>query len=144
MISIDLLKEYFWYIFGVIGVVFFWIGVWDGVGYLPYLENPWLSLVLGFTLLTVQAVVFRKTNPLWGEAKKVKQILHGVHTHPEKHTFHIKYTDHVRRHELKFSAKKIKSIEKDFLILVDRGQEWFIPFHRVTEILHNGTTHWKA
>lgn len=143
MITITELKEYFWYIFGVIGVVFFWAGVWDGVGYLPYLENPWISLAVGLTLLTLSGLIFKGRNPFWGGGQTIAPVLHSVHAHPRRHEFHIKYRDNLQKRELLLRADKIKRIEKGFLITLERGRESFIPFHRVTEVLHNGKTHWK-
>lgn len=138
------LKQYFWYLFGIMGVVFFWAGVWDGIGSLPYVSNPWISLLIGIAMLTFSGFIFKDTNILWGGEKLVVSELHKVHAHPQKHEFHIKYMDRISRKEVLMHAGKLKSIEKGFLVFLYDGKEVFVPMHRVTEILHNGKRHWKA
>lgn len=145
MLAGEDLKKYFWYVFGIIGVVFFWAGVWDGLGYIhPVIANPWLSFALGVLMLGLSGVIFKEANPLWEPEKPVKSEAKKVHRHPQKHEFHFKYEDRVKNKELLVHAQKLKRIEKDFLVFLDKGKEVFVPFHRVTEILHKGKTHWKA
>jgi len=137
-------KHYFWGLFSIIGVVFFWAGVWDGVGNLGPLVNPLVSLAVGILLLSLSGVIFKETNPFWEPADPVKIALETVHKHPEKHLFHIRYHDRLKNKELLYEAKKLKKIEKGFMIFVDKDYEVFIPTSRVTEILHKGKTHWKT
>lgn len=145
MLTAEDLKKYFWYVFGLIGVVFFWAGVWDGLGRIhPLVSNPFVSLVIGITMLGLSGVIFKDANPLWEIEKPVKSEARKVHQHPLKHEFHFKYQDRVKNKELLLHAAKLKRIEKDFLVFFDKGKEVFIPLHRVTEILHKGKTHWKA
>ncbi len=144
MFSWEDLKQYFWYIFGIIGVVFFWTGTWDGLGNLWLLKNPVISFVVGIILLSISGVLFKDSNPLWESEKPVKSEAKKVHRHPQKHEFHFKYQDHVKNKELILPAQKLRRIEKEFLVFLDKGKEVFVPLHRVTEILHKGKTHWKA
>ena len=145
MITGEDIKKYSWYIFGMIGVVFFWAGTWDGLGYIhPIIANPWLSLILGITMLGLSGVIFKEANPLWEVEKPVKIEAKKVPQHPQKQEFHFKYVDHEKNKELLIHAGKLKRIEKEFLVFLDQGKEKFVPLHRVTEILHKGKTHWKA
>ena len=48
---ISLVKKYFWSLFGVVGIVSFWAGIWEGIAGLPYIVNPLISLIVGITLL---------------------------------------------------------------------------------------------
>lgn len=145
MISKEDFKKYFWYIFGTIGVVFFWAGVWDGLGNIhPLLSNPWISFIIGITMLGLSGIILKDTNPLWEVEKPVKSEAKKVHHHPQKQEFHFKYADHVKNKEILIHAGKLKRIEKEFLVFLDKGKETFIPMHRITEILHKGKTHWKA
>ena len=145
MVAAEDIKKYFWYIFGMIGVVFFWAGTWDGLGYIhPIIANPWLSLALGIIMLGLSGVIFKDANPLWEVEKPVKSAAKKVHHHPLKHEFHFKYEDHLKKKELAIHAGKLKRVEKEFLVFLDKGKEVFVPLHRVTEILHKGKTHWKA
>ena len=145
MVATEDLKKYFWYVFGTIGVVFFWAGVWDGLGNIhPIIANPWLSLGLGIILLGLSGIIFKDANPLWEVEKPVKTQAKKVYRHPQKHEFHFKYEDHLKKKELTIPAGKLQRIEKEFLVFLDQGKEVFVPLHRVTEILHKGKTHWKA
>ena len=138
------IKKYFWYLFGIIGVVYFWAGVWDGVGSIGPLQNPLYSFIAGVVLLSLSRVILKDANPLWGLEKPVKLEAKKVHRHPQKQEFHFKYEDHMKNKELLFHAQKLKRIEKEFLVFLDHGKEVFIPLHRVTQIMHKGKTHWKA
>lgn len=138
------LKKYFWYVFGILGVVFFWAGTWDGLGNLPVIKNSWLSLGLGLTMLSLTGVIFKGANPLWEPEKSIYGIANKISGHPQKHEFHFKYKDHVSNKEIMMHAKNLKKIEKEFLIFLDQGKEIFIPLHRVTQIMHKEKTHWKA
>src|SRR3989344_7661951 len=136
MISWEVIKKYFWYVFGVIGVVYFWAGVWDGVGNIGPLQNPLISFAVGITLLSLSGIIFKEANPLWELEAPVKSEAKKVHRHPQKHEFHFKYKDHIKNKELLFHAQKLRRVEKEFLVFLDKGKEVFIPLHRVTEILH--------
>ena len=144
MVEWEDVKQYFWYIFGIMGVVFFWAGTWDGLGNLGPLENPWVSFGVGAVLLSLSGLLFKDANPLWEPEKAVKTEAKKVHRHPQKHEFHFKYADHIKNKEQVIHAKNLKRVEKEFLVFLDEGKERFVPLHRVTEILHKGKTHWKA
>ncbi len=145
MISAAQSKNYFWYVFGIMGIVFFWTGVWDGLGNLGPLKNPLISLLVGLAMLTLSGFIFKESEPFGEGEKTIESILRQVHRHPQKEEFHIKYLDKVKCSHLLFSARNLKNIEKEFLVFLDEeGKEVFIPFHRVMEVLHLGKTHWKA
>ena len=142
--NIEQIKPYFWYIFGILGVVFFWAGVWDGLGGLPLLANPAVSLALGLMMLTLSPFIFLETPPLWGQPKEVEIVMHQVHNHPQRHEFHFQYWDTLLKKELKIHVINLHKIEKGFAICLDKnGRELFVPLHRITEILHKEETHWK-
>ncbi|MBI2582545.1 hypothetical protein HYV87_05470 [Candidatus Woesearchaeota archaeon] len=144
MIAGEDLKKYFWYVFGIMGVVYFWAGVWDGLGNIGPLQKPWFSFIIGILLLALSRVILKDANPLWELEKPVKTQAKKVHGHPQKHEFHFKYKDHVKDKELLLHAQKLQRIEKEFLVFLDKGKEVFVPLHRVTEIMHKEKTHWKA
>ncbi len=143
-INKEQLKKYFWTLFGIIGVVLFWIGVWEGIGGLPYISNPFVSLITGLVMFTLSGVIFKEFNPLQSMEKSALSVLQTISTHPQKHEFHISYKDKIKNKEFKFKGDKFKRIEKDFLVFLEEGKEIFIPIHRVTEIFHKNKTHWKA
>ncbi|MBI4151405.1 hypothetical protein HY496_00400 [Candidatus Woesearchaeota archaeon] len=144
MITLDEIRQYFWKLFGVLGVVLFWAGLWDGVGSLPYISNPFVSLVLGVILFTLSGVLFKDTSPLWTSPSTVHKILKDVHQHPFKHEFHIRYEDKLKGKDFLIGAQWFKKVEKGFLIFHDpQNKEVFIPLSRVKEILRGERTHWK-
>ncbi len=144
MANWDDLKTYFWYVFGILGVVLFWIGVWDGVGGLPYLTNPWISMAIGLVMFAFSKKLFKEGGLLAGEKKPVEEILHQVRLHPQKQEFHIKYLDHFKKKHLFLHGKKLHRLEKGFAVFIDEGKELFVPMHRVVEVLQKGKTHWKV
>lgn len=144
MVSTQELKRYFWFIFGISGVVFFWVGIWDGIGNLSYLENPLISFAFGIFMLSISKLIFRDADPFWGSGKKeVQKVLEKVNRHPKKDEFYIKYKDKLKDREVALKASKFKEIEKEFAVFLDKGKEIFVPLHRVTEVLHNKKRHWK-
>ncbi|MBU0457355.1 MAG: DUF504 domain-containing protein [Nanoarchaeota archaeon] len=145
MVSKEQIRRYSWYLFGLIGIVFFWAGVWDGIGSLPYLHNPLISLVVGLLMILFSKKLVSKVMSLgMGFEERADIALNKVHYHPKKHLFHIKYKDKIKKKEILIKANKIKSIEEGFLVFLEDQKEVFIPIHRVTEILHKGKRHWKA
>ena len=144
MVELYKLKHYFWSLFGVLGIVLFWAGIWDGIGTLPYLENPWISLLFGLTILLSSSVIFSEFDP-FKSSRHVNSVMHKIHRHPRKHEFLIKYFDKFKNKHLEISAKHLKDIEKNsFLILTKAGEEIFIPVHRIKEVLHQGKKYWKS
>lgn len=142
MVTKEDMQRYFWYFFGVMGVVFFWTGVWDGVGTLPYLESPLLSLIVGILMLMVAGFV-KGSEALNKAEQTAHKVLQEIHIHPKKHEFHIKYQDKMKNKELVFRADKLHRIEKGFLVMLKEGKEIFLPIHRVTEVLHKGKSYKK-
>ncbi|MBI4980346.1 DUF504 domain-containing protein [Candidatus Woesearchaeota archaeon] len=145
MLSTERIKKYFWSIFGAIGIIAFWAGVWEGIGGLPYLEKSWISLLVGLILLTISGLIYRQFDPLGEVEKSVHKTLHMVHRHPRKEEFHIKYHDRMKKKEIFLNTRQLKNIEKGFLVFTGKnGKEEFIPIHRVTHISHREKTLWKA
>lgn len=138
MVSSEELKRYFWYFFGVMGVVFFWTGIWDGVGEMWYLQNPLVSLVVGLLMLFIGGLV-KKTDNVKQQELLAHNTLRQMHHHPNRHEFHFKYLDKIKKREVMVSTGQLQRIEKGFLVLLEKGgREAFIPIHRVTEVLRNG------
>ncbi|MBI2662141.1 hypothetical protein HYX11_01640 [Candidatus Woesearchaeota archaeon] len=145
MIIKENLKKYFWAVLGAIGMICFWAGVWAGIGELPYLENPLISLVVGMAILTFSGTIYKEFDPLKETEEEIHQQLHQIHTHPEKHLFHIKYFDNLKKQHVFLRGDQIAKIEKGFIILFDEnGREVFVPGHRVLELMHKGKPFWRV
>ncbi len=141
MVNKEKLKQYFWYLFGIIGVVFFWIGVWDGIGNVGILKNPLVSVAIGITMLISSRIIFKETDPEKEWLEAAHKTFREVHQHPQKEQFHIKYHDKIKQAHVLAGADKLHKIEKGFLIFLQEGREIFVPFHRVAEILYRGQLH---
>jgi hypothetical protein len=131
------LSRYFWAVLGVIGVVMFWAGTWDGLGSLPYLQNPLVSFFVGLLILLVSGLIFKEFDPIGKKDSGKILTAHKIHHHPEKHHIQVKYYDKIKKSHILISATKLKRIEKEaFLVFEHEKKEFFLPIHRVKEILH--------
>ena len=144
MIPQEKIKKYFWAIFSAVGMVFFWAGIWDGIGALPILNKPINSLLIGAIMLISSGYLFKQFDPLESLESSIIKVLHEVHHHPQPHQFHIKYHDKLKNKDIFLKGNHIKKIEKKDLILKhQQGKEIFIPIHRIKEVVHNNKTYWK-
>jgi uncharacterized protein (UPF0248 family) len=126
------------------GVILFWKGIWEGPGYLPILENPWVDLFIGAAILTISGMLFSSEyDPLGGIEKGVLKAVNNVHTHPKKHEFSLRYFDNITKKIVSMQAKHIKHIEKNIIVFHDKGKELFIPIHRIRSIHRNNEIVWK-
>ena len=137
------IKKYFWSIFGIMGVVFFWVGLWDGVGSLPYIEIWWVSMLTGLAMIAFSGLFLKGNNLFGGKSSPLHNLLHDIQDHPEKHLFEIRFRDKIKNRELALSGQHLKGFEKGFVVYISNGMEKFIPLHRITEVKHKGKTHWK-
>ncbi len=138
----DKLKKYFWHLFGVIGIVFFWTGMWDGVGNLGPLKNSLVSLGIGLVMLTLSSFIFKEVTPL-EDAKLGEIIYQKISQHPAKHELGLTYHDKGINKPMTLAVHNLKRLEKDFFVFIKEGKEIFIPANKVKELTHNGQTHWK-
>ncbi len=136
-------KHFLLAMFTATGIILFWKGIWEGVGSLPFLENPWVSLFVGAAMLTLSGIIFSEFDPLGGIERGIHKIIHHVNTHPKRHEFYIKYHDAVQKKERKIHAKNIIRIEKNIISYLERGREVFIPIHRIRSVHRKGKVVWK-
>jgi hypothetical protein len=131
----------------ITAVVLVWKGVWEGIGSLPFLSNPWGSLAVGLTMLTLTGLIFQSDqfDPLGSIERSTHKVIHSIHRHPKKHEFHIKYHDEITKKDITIEASRIQSLQKNFIVLKHENgkQETFIPMERVVEVLHKGKSYWK-
>lgn len=136
-------KHFLMAMFSATGIILFWKGIWEGIGSLPLLESPWVSLFIGTLMLTVSGILFSEFDPLGGLEKSTLKIINYVHHHPQKHEYKIRYYDTLQKTEKEIEAKHIKHIEKNVVILHEGGKESFIPIHRVKSVHRKGSLIWK-
>jgi len=144
MITQEKFNQYFWYLFGVIAVVFFWAGIWDGLGNISYLQNPLISLFAGLFLLGLSRIIFRDANPFGSEGDHpAHPIIRKIKKSDEKHHYDIQYKDQSKSRDLSINAKNLHKIEKNFMIFHEGEREIFIPLKKVTQVLYKGKKHWQ-
>jgi hypothetical protein len=136
-------RHFFLSLFVATGIVLFWRGIWEGVGSLPILEEPFVNLFIGLVILTFSGMIVRDYDPLGGLEKSTLKILHSIHTHPQKSEFSFRYYDNVKKKSIEVQASKIKHIEKNVIAVYDKDREFFIPIHRVESVHRNKETIWR-
>lgn len=138
-------KHFLSSLYAAIAVIFAWKGLWEGIYTIPYINDSWVILFIGFAMLTLSGLIFKEFDPLGGIEKSAHKTLNTVFKHPEKKHFTIKYYDKSLKKQITIEAQEIKKIEKEALIIIDKKkkQELFIPAHRVTEIFFHGKSYWK-
>ena len=137
-------KHFLISMFAATGIIMFWKGIWEGVGSLPLLENPWVSLFVGAVILTFSGIILKEFDPLGGLEKSVMKAISSVHTSPKKKEYTIKYYDKKQKKTRELSAENLKKVEKNVIILHVKGKEQFIPVHRIRSIHRKGKTVWKT
>jgi len=136
-------KHFLLSLYMAVAIIMLWKGIWEGVGYLPILENAWVDTFLGLAMLTFSGAIFREFDPLGGIEKGVINTVHYVHNHPKRHEFRIHYFDNVKKKLVKLNAKDIKHIEKNFIVVHEGGKELFIPVHRIRSVHRKGEIIWR-
>lgn len=141
MIETETIKKYFWSALGTAGIVFFWAGVWDGIGYLPYLKSPWVSLVIGVVILATSGILYSEKKE---KTDEIKEILRKIYRNPIAKEFKLKYQDKISHHEIIIPLNKIQKIEKDYLLVEGKEKkELFIPLHRITKLIQHNEVYWE-
>ena len=139
-------KHFLWSLLVAVGIIFVWKGLWEGLYEIPYLGDSYVALFIGFAMLTFSGLIFREFDPLGSLEKSVNKIIKEIKVKPHKHEYVIKYFDAVKKEHLKINGNQIRGIEKGSLIIKHNkeNKEFFIPAHRITEVLHKGKTYWKS
>lgn len=138
-------KHFLWSLLTAVGVIFVWKGIWEGIYELPILGNEWVLLFLGLAMLTFSGLIFKEFDPLGGIEKSVAKLLHNIYNADHREEYQLKYYDQHRKQSFLIKGQEIQGLEKNVLILKQEhhNQEVFIPFHRITEIIHLGKTCWR-
>jgi len=137
-------KHFILSLFAATGIIMFWRGLWEIMADVPILEDPLVDLVAGLTLLAFSGILFKEFDPTGGIENSSINMIHTVNHHPKRHEFSIKYYDKAKKQEIEISAKHIKSIEKNNLLVHSKGKEQFIPIHRIRSIHRKGVVVWRA
>ncbi|MBI5391266.1 DUF504 domain-containing protein [Candidatus Woesearchaeota archaeon] len=137
-------KHFLWSLFSAIGIVMIWKGIWEGIGSLPIIENPWVSLFIGLIMLTFSGIIFKEFDPLGGLEKGIADIMNHIQHHPKKHEFSVKYYDSLKKKEVLIAARDIHHLEKNMVAIIgEGGKEVFVPMHRIRSVHRKGKLIWK-
>lgn len=138
-------KRYFAALLVVTGVVIYWRGVWDTLYEIPILNNPLVSLFIGLLVITFTGVVFAEFDPLKEKTERAIDLLHTIMRHKgeRKKKYTIKYYDLLSKKHFELPHHKIDKIERNYIVIEEKGREIFIPIHRLEKITENNKTIWK-
>jgi len=136
-IPVEKVGKYFWSFFGVIGIVLLWAGIWDGIGSLPFISNPLISLIVGICMLSFSGLLVKEFNPLNSSEGQKLAMFNHITRHPLKHEFHAQYYDNVQKKHLTVHGHHLQGVEKDtYLVLHENNKEVFVPIRRIKKIYH--------
>jgi len=138
-------RHFLWSLYFGVGVIFVWKGIWESFYEIPYIDNPWVLLFIGLTMLTLSGIIFKEYDPLGNIDKSVAKMISFVHHHPHKEEFKIIYHDKEKKKDMVIGADKVRQVEKKYFVVKKEGEqkEGFIPSHRLVEIKHKDKTYWR-
>mgnify|MGYP001567461074 FL=1 len=120
------------------GIILFWRGIWEGSAFIPVLNNPWVSLFVGLTILTLTGWIYTqfdafslRTNTLLGT------LTHVIHDEAKGVAHFISYFDEVTGKHHKIPVKQVRRIEQHHVVVERDGKEFFVPLHRISYV-HKG------
>lgn len=127
------------------GVIFFWRGLWDILGFIPVVGNPFVSLFIGLVIITFSGVIFNEFDPFKARLQQTTELLHEIESHKydKAKNYAIKYYDETAKKHHILQHHRIKKIEGNFIVFEEKGREVFIPMHRIHEIHQHDKVIWK-
>ena len=138
-------KHYLLALVVLTGIIFFWRGLWDVASFIPVVENPFVSLFIGLTIITLTGVIFKEFDPFAAKLEKTMEILRELesHKHDKSKNYKIKYFDDASQKHYFIPHHKIKRIENNFIVIEQKGKDVFIPVHKIHEIHQHDKAIWK-
>ncbi|MBS3112852.1 DUF504 domain-containing protein [Candidatus Woesearchaeota archaeon] len=138
-------KHYVQALIVLTGAIFFWRGIWD-VGYLiPYLENPFVSMFIGLTILTLSGAIFTEFDPFSSKMHHTLELLNNLlsYKHLKNKKYTINYFDEYKKQMISIPHHNISKLEHQTLVIRKKDKEEFIPVHRIREIREGDKIIWK-
>lgn len=137
-------RHFLWSLFGAVGLILFWRGVWELPAELPFNDLPWISLFIGLCILTLTGLVFREFDPLGGLEKSLSRTFRHINNSHDKENYLLIYHHPELKKNVEINGSRLRAVEKEYLVFEDaKKKEFFIPFDHITEILHKGKLYWR-
>lgn len=137
-------KRYLSALIVIMGIILFWRGLWDALYFIPIIENPFVSLFLGLLIMTLSGVIFQEFDPLRREVEKSIELLNEVVSRKHaKDKYEVVYFDEILGRTRSVGHHLIKKMEHTFVVVEDKGKEFFIPVHRIRKIKQNNKVIWE-
>ncbi|MEM4263270.1 MAG: RNA repair domain-containing protein [Candidatus Woesearchaeota archaeon] len=133
-------KHFLLALIAVTGVVFFWRGLWGVLDITPILSNFFVSLAIGLAIMTFSGIIYREFMPEEEPLTPVIDIIKDIFKSPieERKQCIIEYYDSLMKAHKKIAHTIIKKLEHDYAVIEQKGEEFFIPIHRIHRIQKNG------
>jgi uncharacterized protein (UPF0248 family) len=130
------------------GIILMWKGIWEGVGEVPYigfiLGNPFVSLFIGLTILTLTGWIYRQFDAFSLRTNKLLDTLSNVVHDEAKGAEHfISYFDELTNKHHKVAVKHVRRVEQNHVVMMKEGREFFIPIHRISAVHKGGRAIWR-
>jgi len=126
------------------GVILLWRGIWEGIGQLPLMENPWVSLFIGLLILTLTGWIYTEFDFFSQRAKQMLNVLtHALHDTKRGVEHTISYFDELTGKHQVVHAKDVRKVEQHHIIVEHEGRERFIPLQRISEIKRGKKSVWR-
>lgn len=138
-------KHFLLALIAVTGVVFFWRGMWMLADIVPILNNPFVSLAIGLAIMTFSGIIYREFIPEEEPLTPVLDILKDVFKNPIeiRKKYVIEYYDELLKAHKKITHAVIRKLEHTYLVIERKGEELFIPVHRIHKIHSEGKVLWQ-
>lgn len=138
-------KHFLLALIAVTGVVFFWRGLWGVLDIIPIFSNVFVSLAIGLAIMTFSGIIYREFIPEEEPLTPVLDILKDVFKHPieTRKQYIIEYYDELLKMHKKITHAVIRKLEHTYLVIERKGEEVFIPVHRIHKIHSEGKVLWQ-
>lgn len=133
-------KHFLLALVAVTGVVFFWRGLWGVLDIIPIFSNVFVSLAIGLAIMTFSGIIYREFMPEEEPLTPVLDILKDIFKHPleTRKQYIIEYYDELLKAHKKITHAVIRKLEHMYMVVERKGEEFFIPIHRIHKIHSEG------
>jgi hypothetical protein len=137
------IKRYFQVLVYLTGIIIFWRGLWDLAAQTPYIENPYVSMVVGLLILTLSGYIYYEAAFMRKGTHRYNTLKAAVEQARGEKGWTLKYYDDLSEEDKTVRATYIHKIEKSTIVLRKGNREEFVPLHRLTLIKDKNRIVWK-